>query len=219
MNYTSLNYTEPILTQIPKTYKSAALLLHPFVQMPKDFGKKASLQEQLQYGMAITWHEIMELCDFQSLGDVLLALLTQSLAIGAPYARLDLAQKLNNTLPKNILLPTHDKISPFLWSPFLKAIQRNKSSQLYWSSPILRRSITIPLNLLTADFFFNLSNQDCLLADAQQQFVWISPLDGYATVFLSYEAEIESLLQLLKIEAIVCDESTMLWFAFSHTKP
>ena len=216
MFYIWLDHTRPVLGQTPKQYKCAALLLHPFVQMPDGFEGNASLQEQMQYGKPITWHQVMELCDFQTFDEILLALLTQSLAIGVPYARLDLAQKLNSALPNNILLPTDDRISPFLWYPFLALIHRKDWNQLYWSSPIQKRSTTIPLDFVTTEFFHNLPNGECLLADSELRFVCMSRLDAYVTVFLSQDDEIEQLLQALPVEAIICDDATMLWFAFSH---
>lgn len=72
LDYIWLNDKSPILKQIRRRFKSAAILLHPFVQMPSGWEKTVretsyqhiypSDKEILTIGKPVSWQEMMSIC-------------------------------------------------------------------------------------------------------------------------------------------------------------
>ncbi|MCH7322577.1 DUF2711 domain-containing protein [Solibacillus sp. MA9] len=212
MHYIWIEHIDPILSQIPDYYKSAALILHPFVEMPEHFIQYPTTEQQMQYGKPVRWETICQLCHFKRKEDVLLALLSDSDALLEPYARPDLVEQLHKYLPKNIFFPTSDETSPLLWPAFLKLLIKSNSKKLYWSSPIIQQSSVLPLDFVEPELFVNLPEQELLVSNETMSIVWLSRFDSFVTTYLSNTALNVPLLKSLALETIICDENTPLWF-------
>lgn len=212
MHFFWIEHIDPILSQIPDYYKSAALILHPFVEMPERFTDYPTTEQQMQYGKPIPWETVCQLCHFKRKEDVLLALLTDSDALLEPFARPDLAEQLHKHLPEHIFYPTSDETSPLLWPAFLKLLIKNKSKKLYWSSPIIQQSSVLPLDFVDPQLFVNLPEQELLVSNETLSTVWLSRFDSFVTTYLSSTVLDEQLLKSLGLETIICNEHTPLWF-------
>lgn len=76
LDYIWLDDKPPILYQLPRRFKSAAPLLHPFVQMPPGWEKTKRKnpfehiypddEEILTLGKSVSWQEVMTNSDLDS---------------------------------------------------------------------------------------------------------------------------------------------------------
>ncbi|AMR84684.1 putative protein YwbB [Bacillus thuringiensis serovar morrisoni str. 4AA1] len=114
LDYIWLDDKSPILEQLPRNFKSAAILLHPFVQMPLGWEKSVrkrpyehiypSAEEIIHNGKSVSWKEMMSCSGLHSYADLAMAMLTSISAFSEEYKREDLAEKLHSNLKKIFII-------------------------------------------------------------------------------------------------------------------
>ena len=113
LDYIWLDDKSPILEQLPRNFKSAAILLHPFIQMPLEWEKSVrkrpyehiypSAEEIIYNGKSVSWKEMMSCSGLHSYADLAMAMLTSISALSEEYKREDLAEKLHSNLKRSLL--------------------------------------------------------------------------------------------------------------------
>lgn len=114
LDYIWLDDKSPILEQLPSNFKSAAILLHPFVQMPLGWEKSVrkrpyehiypSAEEIIHNGKSVSWKEMMSCSGLHSYADLAMAILTSISAFSEEYKREDLAEKLHSNFKKIFII-------------------------------------------------------------------------------------------------------------------
>lgn len=132
LDYLWLNDKSPILNQLPTNFKSAAILLHPFIKMPLGWEENKrdneydhispSDEEILQLGKPVKWEEIMYASGLTTLEELAIALQTTIGALKRKYAREDLAERLNSSITSNLYYPNEDFTTVFLVNDLLKVL-------------------------------------------------------------------------------------------------
>ena len=126
MDYIRLDGELPILPQLPNGFKSAAILFHPFIQMPNGWGKSKrenpyqniypSDEEVIGLSKPISWKEVISKSNLKSYKELSLALQTSTGALRYKYKREDLANLFNSYLEitSDLYYPDSDCTSLFI---------------------------------------------------------------------------------------------------------
>lgn len=220
MEYIRFDEDRPIMEQVPE-YRSAAFLLHPFIQMPCGWSERSKThpyqhlypndEEIVRLGRSIHWEEVRRLSGLSSLKEVAMALV--STASKTSHQRPDLEEKLSNSIPQDFYWPQEDRISVMLSQGILNEFYSYGSHNFHFSEPVFDTAGQVNIkncNLLTIG---ELSPAEIIIMDDQLESVFISQYDSYFTLFLSKQHDIGKILALHNWEAIVCDEETKIdWF-------
>jgi hypothetical protein len=223
LDYLWLDDKSPILNQIPDNFKSAAILLHPFVQMPLGWTQSKqknphqhiypSNEEILNLAKPVIWKKILHKSGIATLEELALALKTSIGALRKEYARSDLADKLNVNLNPDLYYPTEDKTSVFLIMDLLKVLGSKGANTLYFSEPIGDSSGSLQIGDVTPLEICELSPSEFILTDENMDFAFMSVYDSFITLFLTKDENIKEIVQLMKWEAIICDNETYInWY-------
>lgn len=211
------------LEQLPEGFQSAALLLHPFVQMPIEWAQHhpqkghghiyPSNRDILDVGRSVSWNKIVLESHLKNYKELELALETSIGALNHNFARNDLAERLNAALRTGIYYPAEDCISVFLLDRMLKVLGSKGAGEIYFSEPIfddkrrLRIADTTPMEIC------NLSTAECMIVDEYTEFGFLSIYDSFYTVFFAKENDISEVIQVMNCEAIICNkEMTLNWY-------
>lgn len=218
----SQNLDTPILQQAGPSFRSAALLFHPFVQMPNNWAKNKrqhphehiypSTQEHLTLGTQIRWQDMLKKTGLGSYQQLAVSLLTSISALNEASANEQWATQLNEALNEDLFYPTEDTISVFLFEPIIALFQQIGSTHIHYSNPILGVNGAIELTSATPERLAEVTRNVCLFTDELERLVFISSFDTFVTVMLSKEEQIERLIGE-RFEYLVCDETTsMSWW-------
>lgn len=224
LDYIWLNDRTPILKQIRRHFKSAAILLHPFVQMPSGWEKTVrktsyehiypSDEEILTIGKPISWQEIMSISSLNSYNELAIALKTSISALRKEFKREDLANKLNSNLNQNLFYPTEDSTSLFLLDRLLKVIGSKGANKLYFSAPIFENCGFLNIHDTAPLDICNLSCNELIVTDENMDYAFMSLYDSFITLLLAKEESIEHIVQSMSFEAILCDQRTFInWYS------
>ncbi|PEE34355.1 hypothetical protein CN271_23960 [Bacillus cereus] len=214
LDYIWLDDKSPILEQLPSTFKSAAILLHPFVQMPLGWEKSVrkrpyehiypSAEEIIHNGKSVSWKEMMSYSGLHSYAELAMAMLTSIGAYTEEYKREDLAKKLYSNLKKDLYYPTEDYTSIFLLHKLLKLLGSKGAKNLYFSEPILDTNGLLEVNNTTPLDIWDISNNE---------YAFMSIFDSFTTLLLAKEENIEYIVHSMNVEAVICDKKTMIdWY-------
>ncbi|HZH61139.1 MAG TPA: DUF2711 family protein [Metabacillus sp.] len=223
LDYIWLNDKFPILKQLPQNFKSAAILLHPFVQMPLGWEQTKrknpyqyiypSDEEILKLGMPVKWSKMINDCDLTTHKELAIALKTSIDALREKYAREDLADKLNSKLKPDLYYPTEDSTSVFLISDILKFLSSKGANHLYFSAPVIDNTGLLKINDNTSLEICDLSPNELILIDENMDFAFLSVFDSFITLFLAKDENINQIIQLMNWEALICDKKTYIdWY-------
>ncbi|OES45449.1 DUF2711 family protein [Domibacillus iocasae] len=223
LDYIWLNDKSSILKQLPGNFKSAALLLHPFVQMPSGWEKtirKNSYQhiypsdeEIITLGKCVPWRKMISDSGLNSYKELALALITSIGAFNKEYERKDLANKLNLNLNPDFFYPTEDSTSVFLMDSLLKVIGSKGAKKLYFSDPISDNNGLLNINDTSSLDICNLSGLELIVADENTDYGFMSLYDSFTTLLFAKDESIEDIVQLMNWEAIICDQKTSIdWY-------
>ncbi|PWA11188.1 DUF2711 domain-containing protein [Pueribacillus theae] len=223
LDYIWIDDKSPILNQLPDNFKSAAILLHPFVQMPSGWEKKKrknpyqhiypSDEETFNLGKSVSWWEVMSCSGLKSYKELAVALLTSIGAFRKEYERKDLADKLNSSLKPTLFYPTEDSISVFMINSILKVLASKGASEFYFSDPIFDNSGLLNINETTPLEICALSSSELILTDENVDFAFMSLYDSFTTLFFAKDKNIEYIVQSMNWEAVICDEQTFInWY-------
>lgn len=223
LDYIWVDDKSPILKQIPKNFKSAAILLHPFVQMPSGWEETVrktphehiypNNEEIFNIGKPISWRKIMNLSGLKSYKEIAVALLTSTGAFRKKYERADLANKLNSTLNQDLYYPAEDSTSVFLLESLLTVLCSKGAHKLYFSEPIFGKNGSLNLNKTTPIEICNLSGNELIVNDENMDYAFLSLFDSFTTLLIKKDENIEHIVQLMNCEAIVCNDKTFIdWY-------
>ena len=128
LDYIWINDQSSIVRQLPSGFQAAAILFHPFVQMPVGHGdhKYPSNEELIQAGQPISWEQVMAESGLRTREELAYALLTSICALKKEYARLDLSERLNANMKPYRGYPTEDCTSVCDACIFLRTHLREK---------------------------------------------------------------------------------------------
>lgn len=222
IEYININDKSPILHQVSPSFKSGALLFHPFVQMPSGWTNNKrenpyqhiypNDKEILNEGKPISWEEMMAVSGIKTKNEIALALMSSG-ALNEKYARNDLADKLLENTGTDVYYPTEDNSSVFLIHSLLEVLGSKGAENLSFSDPIFDQSGYLSLKEMTPLDICNLSAAELIVADENKDYAFMSVYDSFTTLFLAKEDNIEDIIQLMEWEAFICTEETMInWF-------
>ncbi|SME46779.1 hypothetical protein BACERE00185_05099 [Bacillus mobilis] len=223
LDYIWLNDKSPILEQLPSNFKSAAILLHPFVQMPSGWENSVrkrpyehiypSAEEILQNGKSVSWKEMMSYSGLNSYTELAIAMLTSISSFSEEYKRDDLAKKLHSNLKQDLYYPTEDYTSIFLLHNLLKTLGSNGAKILYFSEPIFDTNESLQINDTTPLNIWDLFCSEFIITDENMDYAFMSMYDSFTTFLLAKDENIEHIVQSIHVEAIICDKKTMIdWY-------
>ncbi|MDC7783381.1 DUF2711 family protein [Priestia megaterium] len=225
LDYIRLDWDLPILPQLPRGFKSAAILLHPFVQMPLGWEKSKrenpyqhiypSDEEMIDLGEPILWKEIMAESNLKSYEELSLALHTSTGALRYKYERKDLANLLNSYLEitPDLYYPDSDRTSLFIIDSLLKVLCSKNANTLYFSEPIYGMNGSFKAQDKSSLEIGNLSPNDLIITDENMDFAFMSIYDSFTTLLMAKDINIENTIRSVNLEAVLCDKETSLsWF-------
>ncbi|RFB20695.1 DUF2711 family protein [Bacillus sp. ALD] len=222
LDYIRLDWDLPILPQLPHGFKSAAILLHPFVQMPLGWERSKrenpyqhiypSDEEMINLGEPILWKEVMAKSNLKSYEELSVALQTSTGALRSKYKREDLANLLNSyleTIP-DLYYPDSDCASLFIIDSLLKILCSKGANTLYFSEPIHDTNGSFKVNDISPLEIANLSPNDLIITDENMDFAFMSIYDSFTTLLLAKDINIENTIKSVNLEAVICDKDTSL---------
>lgn len=223
LDYIWLDDKSPILEQLPSNFKSAAILLHPFVQMPLGWEhsvrKKSyehiypSAEEIMQNGKSVSWEEMMSYSGLNSYTELAIAMLTSINAFSEEYKRDDLAKKLHSNFKQDLYYPTEDYTSIFLLQNLLKLLGSKGAKNLYFSEPIFDTNESLQINDTPPLNIWDLFYSEFIITDENMDYAFMSMFDSFTTFLLAKDENIEHIVQSIHTEAIICDRKTMIdWY-------
>lgn len=225
MDYIRLDWDLPILPQLPNGFKSAAILFHPFIQMPYGWEKTKrenpyqhiypSDEEMINLGEPISWIEVMSKSGLKSYKELSLALQTSTGALGYKYEREDLANLLNSyleTIP-DLYYPDSDRTSLFIIDSLLKVLCSKGANTLYFSEPIHDTNGSFKVIDISPLEIANLSPNESIITDENMDFAFMGIYDSFITLLLAKDTNIEDIIKSHNLEALICDkEVSPSWF-------
>lgn len=224
LDYIWLEYRSPILNQLPNNFKSAAILLHPFIQMPMGWGENNRENEHehiyptdaeiLQYGKPVSWRRMLHESGLTTLEELAVALLTSISALRREYAREDLAKRLNSSIKNDLYYPDEDFTTVFLINDLLKILASKGSKQLFYSDPLLDNSGILENKKIASLEVCELSLKELIITDENMDFAFINVYDSFITILMAKDEDIMDIVKSMKWEAIECDEKTYInWYS------
>ncbi|XZF74102.1 DUF2711 family protein [Bacillus sp. AL-1R] len=223
LNYIWLDDKSPILNQLPKSFKSAAILFPPFIQMPLGWEKNnrnnefehiyPSDEEILKLAKQVSWKSIMQESDLTNFSELAIALKTSISALKEQYAREDLAEKLNSNLKQDCFYPDEDEISLFLIRDIKKVLESKGAKYFSYANPILDENGTLEIEKLVSLYNSKLSLKEVIISDENMNFAFMSVFDSFITIFMARDRKIDDIVKKMGWEAIVCDDKTYInWY-------
>lgn len=222
MEYIWLDDKSPILQQVSSSFKSAAILLHPFVQMPTNWteNKKNSpfahvypnVEEHLNLGRPVQWNGIMKLTGLCSYKEIAISLMTSISSFTPAFANEEIAKRLNDGLNEDLYFPTEDSISIYLFKNIIQLYKSIGTSTIKYSDPINDVNGSLDISSVTPEFLDNIAMGECIFTDENNEIAFLSVYDSFATIMLYKNKHIDELIQL-KFENIICDNNTRIdWY-------
>ncbi|MBV6738511.1 hypothetical protein CN978_30785 [Priestia megaterium] len=225
LDYIRLDWDLPILPQLPNGFKSAAILFHPFIQMPYGWEKSKrenpyqhiypSDEEMINLGESISWIEVMSKSNLKSYKELSLALQTSTGALRYKYEREDLANLLNSyleTVP-DLYYPDSDCTSLFIIDSLLKILCSKGANTLYFSEPIHDTNGSFKVSDISPLEIANLSPNESIITDENMDFAFMGIYDSFITLLLAKDTNIKDIIKSQNLEALICDkEISLSWF-------
>lgn len=222
LNYFWLNDRSPILSQLPQSFKSAALLLHPFTQMPQGWSllKREnqsshifpSDKEILQLGKPVGWKNIMQDTGL-SLKELAIGLQTYIGALNKTYAREDLVKRISSIARQDLYLPNEDEF-PILLREKIFDVLCSKGAKFFTYHDVLQdRNEVVEVGKIQPIEIGDLAYKEVIIADENLDFAFMSMFDSVCTLFISKDENINEIIESNNIEAIICNENTYIdWY-------
>jgi hypothetical protein len=227
LDYIWLEDNSPVLDQLPHNFKSAAILLHPFVQMPMGWGQNKRENEHehiyptdeeiLKYGKPVSWEEIINKSELSTLEELAVALKTSIVALRREYAREDLADKLKSSMKSDLYYPDEDFPTVFLVNDLLNLLSSKGAKKVNYSDPILDKSGNVELKKLNALGVSELSLKEVMITDENMDFAFMNVYDSFITIIMAKGDNINDIVKSMNLEAIVCDKNTYInWYSRAY---
>lgn len=175
MDYIWLNQNldTPILEQASGEFRSAALLFHPFVQMPNKWADNKrqhpsdyvfpTIEEQLSLGTPIRWNDMLKKSELKSYEQLAISLLTSISALNEATANEQWATELNEALNDDLFSPPEDTISVYLFEQMIALFQQMGSRHIHYTNPILNNNGKVEIASATPERLAKITRNVCLL--------------------------------------------------------
>ena len=227
LEYIWFDDKSPILNQLPKNFKSAAILLHPFIQMPLGWEKSKRKnefehiyptdQEILQSGKPISWETMRKQSGLNNLEELAIALKSSIGALNENYLRKDLAKKLVACIKDDLYYPYEDFPSVFLITDLLNVLSSKGAKQLSYSDPLLDKSEIVDVNQLDPLKIFELALNELLITDENMDFAFMNVYDSFITIIMGKDDTLNDIVKTMSLEAIICDKNTYInWYSKAY---
>nr|WP_204500745.1 DUF2711 family protein [Aquibacillus albus] len=222
LDYIWLDDNSPILDQLPHNFTSAAILLHPFVQMPMGWGQNKRENEHiyptdeeiLKYGKPVSWDAIINKSKLSTYEELAVALKTSIAALRREYAREDLADKLKSSMESDLYYLDEDFPTVFLVNDLLNLLSSKGAKKLSYSDPILDKRGNIELKNLNALGVSELSLKEVMITDENMDFSFMNVYDSFITIIMAKGNDINNIVSSINLEAIVCSKNTYInWYS------
>lgn len=220
-----LNDESPIFNQLPNNFKSAAILLHPFIQMPVGWEIKNREEEHiypteeeiLKLGKPIRWEKIMRSSSLTTFAELAVALKTSYYILNREYARDDLAERLDSSITSDIYFPNEDFPTIFLINDLLEVLGSKGAKQLNYSDPIFDKNGVLEIKNTTSLDLCNLSHVELIITDENMDFAFMNVYDSFITLIMAKAENIKGIVELMNWEAIVGNENTYInWYSEAY---
>lgn len=224
IDYIWFNDKSPLLNQLPVEFKWAAIILHPFHQMPPGWADSKSQngherpflsdEELLKNGKPITWETVRQESGMASLEEVGIALKTYIGALSKGYARSDLDDKLISYCNRDLYYPDEDTTSVLLMEDLLKVLGSKGARKLIYTDPLQEKKGTVEIQNITPLNIKDLALKEMIIADENMDFAYMSRLDSFITILMARENTLKEIVEAMKFEALLCDENTNINWCF-----
>lgn len=229
IDYIWLDDKSPIINQLPRSFKSAAILLHPFIQMPLGWEQNKRKNEYehiyptdkeiLLGGKPVSWETIIHQSGLKNPEEMAVALKTSIGALRREYAREDLAEKLNSSIKSGLYYPNEDFPSVFLITDLIKVLSSKRATQLSYSDPLLDQSGVLKIKHINSLEICELSLNELMIMDENMDFAFMNVFDSFITILMVKEDNINDIVKSMNWEAIVCDKNTYVnWYSKAYDK-
>ena len=216
LDYIWIDGDLPILSQLPNDFNSAAILFHPFIQMPSGWEKSKrenpyqhiypSDEEMLKLGEPISWKEVMAKCNLKSYKELFRALQHLTGVPSDEYKKLAPYVKSN----PDFYYPEEDRTSLFILNSLVEILCSKEANTLYFSEPIHDTNGSFKVNDMSPLEIANLSPNESIITDENTDFAFMGIYDSFITLLLAKDTNIEDTIKSLNLEALICDKETYL---------
>ncbi|RDW14949.1 DUF2711 family protein [Oceanobacillus chungangensis] len=224
LDYIWLDDKSPIVKQIPRNFKSAAILLHPFIQMPLRWEQNKRKNEYehiyptdeeiLLSGKPVSWETMIHQSGLENLEELAIALKTSTGALRGKYAREDLAEELNSSIKSDLYYPYEDFPTVFLITDLLDVLSSKGATQLSYSDPLLDKSGVLEIKNINPLEAGELSLNELMITDENMDFAFMNVFDSFITIIMLKDDNINDIVKSKNWEAIVCDKNTYVnWYS------
>ena len=220
--------TDPLMDQLPEGYTFAAKIFYPYVRMPKfpEAEKAAqspnypSDEDILRYGEPVSWEEIRRLTGLADVSEVSIAIVPRLIGFlkhcRKIYQRPDLVEKLEESLPENILYPDEDRISVLLIQNILSVLSSNGATSIKYET-LYGDKGTLEIKDIQLENIIYLSSQLITISDEYEEFSFTCFFDEVSAVFAA-KKDCRELLVKSGFEGIIFDEKTpLVWEGSQYT--
>ncbi|MGG0550349.1 DUF2711 family protein [Priestia megaterium] len=217
LDYIWIDGDLPILSQLPNDFNSAAILFHPFIQMPSGWENSKrenpyqhiypSDEEMLKLGEPMSWKEVMGKCNLKSYKELSIAL---QYLTGVPS---DEYKKLASYVKSNpdFYYPEEVNTSLFILDSLVKILCSKGANTLYFSEPIHDTNGSFKVNDMSSIEIANLSPNESIITDENMDFAFMGIYDSFITLLLAKDTNIEDTIKSLNLEAFICGKETYLY--------
>ena len=205
---------DPLLNELPKGYKFAAKIFYPFVKMPNDWNLEddnyPTNEDLLRFGKPLTWEEIRKDSGLNNIAEMSIAVTAAIFGgIGRKiYQRPDLAEKLDESLAKNIFYPMVDEISVHLIHPILSVLASKGAKSIKYAT-LYGEKGTHKIKDLNLDTIHLLCADIITISDENEDFVFTCYFDEVDTVLFAKE-DCREVLVRNGLEGIIFGKKTPL---------
>ena len=224
LNYIWLDDKSSIINQLPRKFKSAAILLHPFIQMPLGWEQNKRKNEFehiyptdaeiLLSGKPVSWETIVHQSGLRNIEELAIALKTSIGALRKEYAREDLADKLNSSIKSDLYYPNEDFPTVFLVNDLLTVLSSKGAKSFSFSDPIQDKSGNVDFKNLDPSKVSELAQNEVIIADEHLDYAFMNVIDSFITIIMAKDFSINDIVKSMKWEALECNKNTNInWYS------
>ena len=224
LNYIWLDDKSSIINQLPRKFKSAAILLHPFIQMPLGWEQNKRKNEFehiyptdaeiLLSGKPVSWETIVHQSGLRNIEELAIALKTSIGALRKEYAREDLADKLNSSIKSDLYYPNEDFPTVFLVNDLLTVLSSKGAKSFSFSDPIQDKSGNVDFKNLDPSKVSELAQNEVIIADEHLDYAFMNVFDSFITIIMAKDFSINDIVKSMKWKALECNKNTNInWYS------
>lgn len=209
----------PFLNELPKGYNFAASIFYPFVEMPNDWKYEDDAyptnEDLIRFGKPLSWEKLMKNSGLNNIADMSIAVTAAAVYAdgyfgGNTYQRPELAEKLNESIPENILYPMTDKMSVFLIHRILSVLASKGAKSIKYAT-LFDEKGTHEIKDLNFEILNLLCDDMVTISDENEKYVFTCSFDEVQARFIAKENCREVLVEN-GLEGIIYGNKTPLFW-------